>query len=433
MTSLESTSGGCGLATIAAVVASTALTISTAKDWLVRRPQTPPARAPIRTPMPVMMMSASDGARALGEVPAHGKEVRMALMDRTSMGRYGMAAIAAGVFTALAVASSGPAWGQDSRRRNRDPTIIPRSGDGATRHADDDGRPSDSGDAAQLTGHGFLLDKGVFTAIDHPDAVGETAVFGINNRGRIVGAYTDAEGTVRSFLLDDGVFTPIEHPERRPAATIAFGLNDRGQVVGAYVDADGSCQVSCWTGAMVLGTRGSSSAIDHPDAGTEPCTGTVPSASTTAAGSWASTSMPSGKGPWLRAGQGPRRPAGRRRLHHHRFPGRRPRHRGPSHQQPRPDVGFYNPSEATASKRGFLLDDGEFTTIDHPDATFEIDGAGTNLFGLNDRGQIVGQFRFKLSRFPAERRHLHHDRPPGRSVRDRRRRHQQSRPDRRLL
>ena len=55
-------------------------------------------------------------------------------------------------------------------------------------------------------------------------------------------------------------------------------------------------------------------------------------------------------------------------------------------------AGFYNPSEATASKRGFLLDDGEFITIDHPDATFEIDGAGTNLYGLNDRGQIVGQY-----------------------------------------
>ena len=33
--------------------------------------------------------------------------------------------------------------------------------------------PSDDGDAAALTGHGFLLDKGVFTTIDHPDAVAE--------------------------------------------------------------------------------------------------------------------------------------------------------------------------------------------------------------------------------------------------------------------
>ena len=38
----------------------------------------------------------------------------MALVDRSSIRRYGMAAIATGVFTALAVASPGPAWGQDT-------------------------------------------------------------------------------------------------------------------------------------------------------------------------------------------------------------------------------------------------------------------------------------------------------------------------------
>ena len=38
----------------------------------------------------------------------------MALADRTSIRCHGLAAIAAGVFTALAVANSGPAWGQDT-------------------------------------------------------------------------------------------------------------------------------------------------------------------------------------------------------------------------------------------------------------------------------------------------------------------------------
>jgi hypothetical protein len=36
-------------------------------------------------------------------------------------------------------------------------------------------------------GPGFLLDRGEFTTIDHPDAVLETASYGINNRGQIVG------------------------------------------------------------------------------------------------------------------------------------------------------------------------------------------------------------------------------------------------------
>jgi hypothetical protein len=44
------------------------------------------------------------------------------------------------------------------------------------------------------------------------------------------------------------------------------------------------------------------------------------------------------------------------------------------------------------TKRGFLLQEGEFTAIDHPDATSEVRGGGTVLYGLNDRGQIVGQY-----------------------------------------
>jgi hypothetical protein len=62
------------------------------------------------------------------------------------------------------------------------------------------GGAGDGGDAAPLTGHGFLLDKGVFTTIDHPDAVDETAVVGItgaadiNDRGQIVGYYDGMAG-----------------------------------------------------------------------------------------------------------------------------------------------------------------------------------------------------------------------------------------------
>jgi hypothetical protein len=104
------------------------------------------------------------------------------------------------------------------------------------------GGAGDDGNSAALIGHGFLLDGDVFSTIDHRDAVDETAVFGINSRGQIVGGYVDAEGTVRSFLLDDGVFTSIEHPDAGAgpgSGTLAFGLNDTGQVVGTYIDADG--------------------------------------------------------------------------------------------------------------------------------------------------------------------------------------------------
>ena len=113
--------------------------------------------------------------------------------------------------------------------------------------------PSDDSDAVPLTGHGFLLDKGVFTTIDHPDAVGETAATGINNRGQIVGAYIDAEGTIHGFLLDDGVFTPIDHPDAAsgPAAGTAALASTTAARSWAFTSMPKErSMVSCWTKAM---------------------------------------------------------------------------------------------------------------------------------------------------------------------------------------
>ena len=166
----------------------------------------------------------------------------MALADRTTIGRYGIAAIAAGAFTALTVANSGPAWGQDT------------------------------GDPAPLIGHGFLLDKGVFTTIDHPDAVAETGASSINKRGQIVGGYIDAEGTTHGFLLDDGVFTPIDHPDAASgpgAGTAVRDINKRGQIVGFYVDAEGTLH------GFLRDKEGVFTPIDHPDAPQGPGAGTT--------------------------------------------------------------------------------------------------------------------------------------------------------------
>ena len=180
----------------------------------------------------------------------------MALLDRTSIRRHGMTAIATAVFTALAVANSGPAWGQDTGSADEAPQAN-------TFHAFllDDGEfttidpPGASGeltfaiginDRGQIVGyyvdacgtlHGFLRDKrGVFTTIDHPDAPLATAALDINNRGQIVGTYADAEETTHGFLLDKGVFTTIDFPGS--SFTEAVGINGRGQIVGFYLDAE---------------------------------------------------------------------------------------------------------------------------------------------------------------------------------------------------
>jgi hypothetical protein len=127
--------------------------------------------------------------------------------------------------------------------------------------------------------HGFLLDKaGRFTPIDVPGAKATNAAK-INNRGQIVGAYSndttdlDANGVPRrGFVLDKhGRFTRLDVPGARSSQ--ALDINDRGQVSGDYQDADGVFRGYVWE-------RGRFRTVDGPRAG-EP----APAASTTAASS----------------------------------------------------------------------------------------------------------------------------------------------------
>jgi YD repeat-containing protein len=78
---------------------------------------------------------------------------------------------------------------------------------------------------------GFLLEQGRYTRFDAPGAVQQTNALGINNRGVIVGKYTDAAGVQHGFRRDThGRFTTIDVPGA--AATHLNKLNDRGQIVG---------------------------------------------------------------------------------------------------------------------------------------------------------------------------------------------------------
>ena len=266
----------------------------------------------------------------------------------------------------------------------------------------------DDGDSAPLIGHGFLLDGDVFTAIDHPDAVDETGVTGINSRGQIVGGYVDAEGTVRSFLLDDGVFTRSITPCRR-REPLAFGINDRGQIVGFYIDADG--RVHGFLFDKRRGARrdeGVFTTFDHP--GCRWRRGPDPYFGINDRGRIVGTYIdPGGKGHgFVRdKGRDARRDEGVFTTID--FPGaagtlavainNRDQILGTS-------IDFRDQkARVSASEKG------EFTAIDHPDATSEVEGGGTGLFGLNDHGQIVGQYPpLALPWFPAGRRYLHHDR-----------------------
>lgn len=75
-----------------------------------------------------------------------------------------------------------------------------------------------------------------FTSLDFPEAA-KTDVFGINNNGKVAGAYADAVGELHGFLFDGGSFTTLDFPGA--TKTWAFGLNDNDQIVGPYKDAGG--------------------------------------------------------------------------------------------------------------------------------------------------------------------------------------------------
>jgi probable HAF family extracellular repeat protein len=88
---------------------------------------------------------------------------------------------------------------------------------------------------------GFLYDRGVVTMIT-PSNPPNTALYGINDRGQIVGRFDSHDDIAFSenFLFEDGVFVPIEVPGARSAfETIVQGINDRGQIVGQYTDSNG--------------------------------------------------------------------------------------------------------------------------------------------------------------------------------------------------
>ena len=95
---------------------------------------------------------------------------------------------------------------------------------------------------------GFLRQPdGTYVDLDPPGASDNKAL-GINDRGEVVGAYLDdgAEpgpdglydpGTVHGYRWQDGHYTGLDVPGAR--ASVAFDIDNRGRIVGDFKDADG--------------------------------------------------------------------------------------------------------------------------------------------------------------------------------------------------
>jgi hypothetical protein len=87
--------------------------------------------------------------------------------------------------------------------------------------------------------HGYLRDaRGRITTIDVPGAL-TSAAWRINNRGQVVGVYSDVDRQVplrflRAYIYEDGRFTRVDAPD--VSNTTLADINDRGQSIGQAFD-----------------------------------------------------------------------------------------------------------------------------------------------------------------------------------------------------
>ncbi|MHB1951962.1 MAG: DUF3466 family protein [Acidiferrobacteraceae bacterium] len=174
-------------------------------------------------------------------------------------------------------------------------------------------------------GHDFAYSGGTYTTVSVPgdlyEGAGGDEGVGINNNGQIVGTYEDSSGYTHGFLDTSGTFTQIDFPGVTGSTDVA-GISNNGQITGSYY-ANGAKHGFTDTG-------GSFATIDMPGA-----------ADTFAMGSNIHGQI----------------------------------------------AGWYFDSNSV--EHGFIDNNGVFTTLDAPGAVTGFD-SGTMVTGINDLGQLVG-------------------------------------------
>jgi uncharacterized membrane protein len=205
--------------------------------------------------------------------------------------------------------------------------LEPRASASSRRTCPDGAASVYEGPAPQDSG-AYVLDDGELRTFTVPGAE-SGGPSDINNRGDVVGPYTDAAGIQHGFRVDRrGCVVLVDYPGPPRSKNEAVGINDRGQIIGVY--GQYGDETTGESHGYVRGRRGFSS-YDVPGA--------------LATGAFKNNDR----------GQ---------------------------------VVGVYSNESrdriGTADAHGFLLDDGELTRIDAPGAAL------TFLFDINDRGQILG-------------------------------------------
>jgi uncharacterized membrane protein len=230
--------------------------------------------------------------------------------------------------------------------------------------------------------HGFVLSDETFVTFDVPGST-STGPIHTSRRGGVVGFYKDAMDVPHGFVLKDGTLRVIDVPGA--VGTWALGINRSGDVVGSWCDANPCSLAQTHNHAFKLGEQGYE-VFDFPGAATSRAWGITDRGDVAGAfrdpkgvnhgfvivkaddddhATFTTIDVPGALSTFVAdindAGD---------------------------------MVGRYCPDQSCAGSpgptgnwRGFLLSDGEVTSIEYPGAFH------TNATGINARGDIVGRYR----------------------------------------
>jgi probable HAF family extracellular repeat protein len=199
----------------------------------------------------------------------------MAFVARTRRHRLGLTFAAAIAFTAFAPSAahaSPQSPTEPATTPTETPTALTESTEAPTGPTEMPAppEPEDRADAPRTRGPGFVLDKGTYTGFDMPGARVGTSPAGINSRGVIVGKYNDGTSPTGSGASEHGFirgprgrFTTVDVPDAR--STALTRINDRGQMVGIYSNTTGRVGDDPNRRSFLL-ARGEFTTISVPDA-----------------------------------------------------------------------------------------------------------------------------------------------------------------------
>jgi uncharacterized membrane protein len=89
---------------------------------------------------------------------------------------------------------------------------------------------------------GFLYQNGKYKDIAGPAGAKQVQAYAINDKGAVVGNYTDSSNVVHGFLLKGKTYTTLDVPGS--TATWASGINNSGAIVLFWMDSKNSIESS---------------------------------------------------------------------------------------------------------------------------------------------------------------------------------------------